>query len=71
LAVHTVREASRWRLRQSSVYEYVWFREAPHLRLPLVRENEMATVPVADLNGQRKEGGHAGERQSAKRRGLE
>jgi len=47
--VHTVREASRWRLRQSSVYEYVWFREAPHLRLPLVRENEMATVPVADL----------------------
>jgi len=47
--VHTVREASRWRLRQSSVYEYVWFCEAPHLRLPLVRENEMATVPVADL----------------------
>jgi hypothetical protein len=31
------------------VYEYVWFREAPHLRLPLVRENEMATVPVAEL----------------------
>lgn len=34
---------------QSSVCEYVWFREVPHLRLPLVRENEMATVPVADL----------------------
>ncbi|MGA9455413.1 MAG: hypothetical protein WBV43_08065 [Pseudolabrys sp.] len=31
------------------VYEYVWFREAPRLRLPLVRENEMATVPVAEL----------------------
>jgi CheY-like chemotaxis protein len=31
------------------VYEYVWFRDPPHLRLPLVRENEMATVPVNDL----------------------
>jgi CheY-like chemotaxis protein len=31
------------------VYEYVWFREPPHLRLPLVRENETATVPVAEL----------------------
>ena len=31
------------------VYEYVWFRDPPYLRLPLVRENEMATIPVADL----------------------
>ncbi len=31
------------------VYEYVWFRDPPHLRLPLVRENELATIPVADL----------------------
>jgi CheY-like chemotaxis protein len=31
------------------VYEYVWFRDPPYLRLPLVRENEMATTPVADL----------------------
>ena len=31
------------------IYEYVWFREPPYLRLPLVRENEMATVPVAEL----------------------
>ena len=53
------------------VYEYVWFREAPHLRLPLVRENEMASVPVAELMANAK-GGHAGagKRQFAKRRGL-
>jgi len=31
------------------VYEYVWFRDPPHLRLPLVRENETAKIPVADL----------------------
>jgi CheY-like chemotaxis protein len=31
------------------VYEYVWFRDPPYLRLPLVRENEMATIPVAEL----------------------
>lgn len=31
------------------LYEYVWFRDPPYLRLPLVRENEMATIPVADL----------------------
>jgi CheY-like chemotaxis protein len=31
------------------VYEYVWFREPPHLRLPLVRPNEMATIPVNEL----------------------
>jgi hypothetical protein len=31
------------------VYEYVWFQDAPHLRLPLVRENEAATIPVAEL----------------------
>ena len=31
------------------MYEYVWFRDPPHLRLPLVRENELATIPVADL----------------------
>jgi hypothetical protein len=31
------------------VYEYVWFREPPHLRLPLVRENEAAAVPVAEF----------------------
>ncbi|MGB6349313.1 MAG: response regulator [Pseudolabrys sp.] len=31
------------------LYEYVWFRDPPYLRLPLVRENEMATIPVAEL----------------------
>jgi CheY-like chemotaxis protein len=31
------------------MYEYVWFRDPPYLRLPLVRENESATIPVADL----------------------
>jgi CheY-like chemotaxis protein len=31
------------------VYEYVWFREPPHLRLPLVRENQSAAIPVAEL----------------------
>jgi hypothetical protein len=31
------------------VYEYVWFRDPPYLRLPLVRENESAKIPVADL----------------------
>lgn len=31
------------------LYEYVWFREPPYLRLPLVRANESATIPVADL----------------------
>ncbi len=31
------------------VYEYVWFREPPYLRLPLVRENHAATTPVAEL----------------------
>ena len=31
------------------VYEYVWFRDPPHLRLPLVRPNETATIPVSDL----------------------
>ena len=31
------------------VYEYVWFRDPPHLRLPLVRENELATIPVGEL----------------------
>jgi DNA-binding response OmpR family regulator len=28
------------------VYEYVWFRDAPHLRLPLVREKETAKIPA-------------------------
>jgi len=31
------------------VYEYVWFRDPPHLRLPLVRPNEMAKIPVNEL----------------------
>jgi CheY-like chemotaxis protein len=31
------------------VYEYVWFRDPPYLRLPLVRENETTTTPVATL----------------------
>src|SRR5258707_1152342 len=31
------------------LYEYVWFRDPPYLRLPLVRENEAATIPVAEL----------------------
>ena len=31
------------------VYEYVWFRDPPYLRLPLVRPNEMAAIPVNEL----------------------
>ena len=31
------------------VYEYVWFRDPPHLRLPLVRENDMANIPANQL----------------------
>ena len=31
------------------VCEYVWFRDPPYLRLPLVRENELATIPVAEI----------------------
>jgi len=31
------------------MYEYVWFREPPYLRLPLIRENESSTIPAADL----------------------
>ena len=31
------------------IYEFVWFREPPYLRLPLVRENKSAATPVADL----------------------
>ena len=31
------------------VYEYVWFRDPPYLRLPLVRENEMANIPAHRL----------------------
>ena len=31
------------------VYEYVWFRDPPYLRLPLVHENEAATIPVSEL----------------------
>ena len=31
------------------LYEYVWFRDPPYLRLPLVRENQSATIPVAEL----------------------
>ena len=31
------------------MYEYVWFREPPYLRLPLVRENKSSKIPVADL----------------------
>jgi CheY-like chemotaxis protein len=31
------------------MYEYVWFRNPPYLRLPLVRENKSANIPAADL----------------------
>jgi CheY-like chemotaxis protein len=31
------------------VYEYVWFRDPPYLRLPLIRANESATIPVTEL----------------------
>jgi CheY-like chemotaxis protein len=31
------------------IYEYVWFRDRPHLRLPLVRENETAEIPANAL----------------------
>src|SRR3974377_1446249 len=38
------------------VYEYVWFRVSPHLRLPLVRENEMANIPAHRLMPTAKKG---------------
>lgn len=31
------------------VYEYVWFRDPPYLRLPLVRPNQTAKIPVNEL----------------------
>jgi CheY-like chemotaxis protein len=31
------------------VYEYIWFRDPPHLRLPLVRPNERAVIPPHEL----------------------
>jgi len=31
------------------VYEYVWFRDPPYLRLPLIRANESAAVPATEL----------------------
>jgi CheY-like chemotaxis protein len=31
------------------MYEYVWFREPPYLRLPFIRENKSAKVPAGDL----------------------
>ena len=31
------------------LFEYVWFREPPYLRLPFVRANQSATIPVAGL----------------------
>lgn len=34
------------------IYEYVWFREAPYLRLPTVRQNPSADVPPADLRAE-------------------
>jgi two-component system, chemotaxis family, chemotaxis protein CheY len=36
------------------LYEYVWFRDPPYLRLPLVRENELASIPVSDLTANAK-----------------
>jgi CheY-like chemotaxis protein len=35
--------------KSGHVYEYVWFRERPHLRLPLVRENSAADIPANAL----------------------
>jgi CheY-like chemotaxis protein len=35
--------------RTITVDEYVWFREPPYLRLPLIRENTSATIPANDL----------------------
>jgi hypothetical protein len=34
---------------------YVWFRDPPHLRLPLVRENKAAVISVAELMPNAKE----------------
>jgi two-component system chemotaxis response regulator CheY len=36
------------------VYEYVWFRDPPYLRLPLIRVNEFATIPVGELSANAK-----------------
>ena len=37
------------RVETGHLFEYVWFREPPYLRLPFVRANESATTPVTDL----------------------
>jgi CheY-like chemotaxis protein len=36
------------------VYEYVWFRDPPYLRLPLIRANELAATPVGELSANAK-----------------
>jgi hypothetical protein len=36
------------------VYEYVWFRHPPYLRLPLIRANELAAIPVGELSANAK-----------------
>jgi CheY-like chemotaxis protein len=36
------------------VYEFVWFRDPPYLRLPLIRVNEFATIPVGELSANAK-----------------
>jgi hypothetical protein len=36
------------------VYEYVWFRDPPYLRLPLIRANELAAIPVGELSANAK-----------------
>jgi CheY-like chemotaxis protein len=35
-------------------YQYIWFRDPPHLRLPAVRANRIAACPVDDLESEAK-----------------
>jgi hypothetical protein len=32
------------------IYEYVWFRDPPYLRLPMILANELATTPAGKLS---------------------
>ena len=36
------------------MYQYIWFRDPPHLRLPAIRRNDMAESPVLDFESEAK-----------------
>jgi hypothetical protein len=36
------------------LYQYVWFRDPPHLRLPAIRESKAAECPVDEFESEAK-----------------